>query len=222
MTTLSEIKLRTLDLLGEAQRTEDDEGNPVLIVEGTSTSSDYLTEGVAAALRRITARVWKRSVYTISEEGSVFVLPTDLINVEAVYSSLQKGFIPRMALRSSGALNVQAGNTWLEYPQGSITLINPIEANQSITIYYAALWDSPSLDEDVLESPSYTDTALALYATSYCFLKKASSSAEIRQFAQRIDSGQPTDIPAKEMSTFFMKRFELELNSLPMTERAIQ
>jgi len=224
MSTLGEIKLKVISLLGEVQKLEDEDGEPLEVIEGSKSDASLLTEGVCAALRRITARVWKQSIFELEEEEavSVFELPIDLINVEAVFDKKLRVFIPKMPLQVSGTMNISAGNAWHTYPYGSLTFINAIDPTYGATAYYAAQWEIPVEDDDEIEAPTYTHTAIVLYATSYCLLGKAAASAGIAEFKQKIDSGDPLDIPAKDMAIFFQRLFENELSGLPATERAIR
>lgn len=223
MTTLADVKESVLRLLQDPVKTEDDDGIALTVVRGNQTSSELLVDAVQAALSRISARVWKQSIYETSEteDASVFDLPSDLIKVEAVFDNNLGTFIPKLALQATGQIAITSGNAWLQYPEGKITFINAIPAADGAKIYYSAHWALPTDDADVLDSPAIADTAVALYATSYCLMGEASGTARLRQFSQRVDAGTPLDIPAESMSTFFIKRFELELNSLPMTEGAI-
>lgn len=225
MTTLAEAKTDVLGLMQEAILTEDADGAEVTDVTGVESSAVLLRGGIRAALRKITSRVWKQSVQTltITVDTTVFELPSDLINIEAVYDSYLKTFCSRMKLVASGEITVGSdGNAWIPYPNGSITFINALKANYGGIVYYSALWDEPTDESDVLEAPAYAYTAMLYYAASYCFLAKASGSSGIRQYAQKVDAGKPTDIPAKDMANVFLQRYENEMQSLPMTEKAIR
>lgn len=221
MATLADFKREIVRLLGETVQETDEEGQPLSVVQSQSTSSDLLISAVNAALHHIPTRVWKQSIYEISSVGSVFDLPTDLIEVQAVFENSSATFIPKMALKASGKMSISAGNAWYPYPQGKITFINELEVTGA-DVFYSAMWPELSAETDVCEAPSYANTAIAFYGTAYCLAKKASESGSIRQFAQRVDSGKPTDIPAQVLSDFFLKRFEYELNTLPRTEGAIK
>lgn len=215
MTVLADFKRKVLRVL---QEQEEEDSDPVA---GVTSPPELLTEAVNAALTRISARVWKPSVLQIEEAGTEFTLPSDLVNIEAVYDKTLKKFVPRLALQSTGTIDVTGGNAWLQYPNGYITFMNELE-DAGATVYYAAHWLHLDNDDDVSEAPKISETAITLYAAAYCMLAEAAGSADIRQFNQRVDSGKPTDIPAKDMAVFLMKFFEAELQSLPMTTRAIR
>lgn len=221
MATLADLKKEIIRLLGEQIQETDEEGQALEVIQSQSTDSDLLISAVNAALRHIPTRVWKQSIFEISEEGSVFDLPTDLIEVQAVFENESALFVPKMILRASGNMSVSAGNAWYPYPQGKITFINELAATGA-NVYYSAMWTELSAEDDVCEAPAYANTAIAFYGTAYCLARKASESGAIRQFAQRVDAGKPTDIPAQMLSDFFLKRFEYEINTLPRTEGAIR
>jgi len=62
---------------------------------------------------------------------------------------------------------------------------------------------------------------LTLYAASYCQMRRASEQGEIKQFATKVDSGTPITLPAENLSNFFMKRAESELQRIPMKQKGI-
>jgi hypothetical protein len=83
------------------------------------------------------------------------------------------------------------------------------------TVYYSAYWAKPEDDEEALETPDIATAALTMFAASYCLLNSASQASSIRQFGTKVDSGKPTDNPLEQSSTYFMKRFEIELQRIP-------
>jgi hypothetical protein len=60
---------------------------------------------------------------------------------------------------------------------------------------------------------------LVLYASAFLLGASSVSSAAIRQFNTRVDSGQPGDIPQMKMSDYLMRRYEEELKRIPMMEK---
>lgn len=223
-TTLGEMKLKILRLLGDFQKDsveEDDYGVPI---SGQTFDADLLKDGVHAALDALSTRFWKEAVADIAltdDETHVFSLPADLIDIEAVYDGTLGKTIPRLFLRAGeGIAASQTDNIWLDYPQGSITFVNSL-GSSGAKIYYSATWAKPDIDDDNLEPPVFTSAAIAFYGASYCLLRAASSSASLRQYATRVDSGTPLDNPLKDMSDYFLKRYEHELKSIPQKMKGI-
>ena len=79
--------------------------------------------------------------------------------------------------------------------------------------------NEPEEDDDAIEAPSIAAICIVLYAASYVLLGDTNSSASIRQFNTKVDSGLHGDIPAKVVSDFLLKRFENELQRIPMMEK---
>jgi hypothetical protein len=214
-TTFGELKRKVLRLLAdEAQEVGSGEGP----LGGATYGADLLQDAVHAALDAITSKVWKLSVVDIEGAVSEAALPSDVINVDAVYDYELGLFIPRMQTQIGTPLVNTTGNAWLLYPANEITFVNTL-GSDGATIYYGSSWGKPVQDDDVLEPPSTALVCLILFAASYCLVPDAVSSASIRQFNTKVDSGQPTDIPARVISDFLLGRFERELQRLPMMER---
>jgi len=218
MTTYAELKRDILRLLGEDEESGSDP------VAGEGVSAALLQDAVHAALEAITTRVWKRSKTTILtttdpavEDTYQFTLPTDLLDIEAVYYHSVGQFIPQLDMKVGNQFASGAGQAWILYPEGQITFTN--EPDASLDIYYSALFTLPTDDDDVLDCPRAALTAVAYFAASYCRIPDASSAASIRQYNTKVDSGQPTDNPVAEYSDWLLKRYEAELQRLPMMKK---
>jgi hypothetical protein len=219
-TSFSDVKLKVLRLLGDTIATvEDDDPSNPSPVGGTIYDSAILQDAVHAALKRISSRIWKTAIYEIEEAGTNFSLPLDLLDIEGVFENETGMFIPRCNFQTGQVMSTSFlnANAWINYPNG-ITFVNEL-GTDGAKIYYLAHWELPEDDEEALECPEMTVTAVTLFAASYCLLKSAVEQGDIAQYKTRVDSGQPTDIPAKELSNFLLARFENELNSLPMQTR---
>jgi hypothetical protein len=107
-----------------------------------------------------------------------------------------------------------AEQSWVEYPEGHIAFMQPLSTSGA-KLYYSGMWAKPALDADSIEAPAITHVGIVLFAASYCLLSKASASANIRQYNTKVDSGIPIHNPEAEMSTYFLRRFEAEMNRHP-------
>jgi hypothetical protein len=212
-TTFAELKLKIIRCLSD--EAENVEYQPI---GGATYGADLLKDSVHAALDAITSRLWKPNTFEVTASVDTYNLPDDLVDIESVYERELGLFIPRISMKVGSSLSSTTGNGWLMYPHGTITFVNTVGA-EGCTVHYSARWAKPEDDGDVLEPPGSTLTCLILFAASYCLLSDATSSASIDRFKTKVDSGQPTDNPAKEMSNFMLHRFEVELQRLPMMEK---
>lgn len=190
-------------------------------VGGSIFDADLLGDAICAALDAITVRVWRSETESIDGGASEYDAPDDAIGIEGVYDKTVGLFLPQMGLQANrNTITGIESNAWIDYPEGTIAFVNELGDNGA-TIYYSASWAKPVDDDEELEPPASTVTALVLFAASYCLLQQASGSANIRQYNTKIDAGLPTDIPAKDMSDFFLRRFELELQRIPTRQKGI-
>ena len=108
---------------------------------------------------------------------------------------------------------------WHLFPQGKITFNQAIKPVQGALIYYAANWAKPIQDSDVLEIPDYAITALTYYAASDILLAKAITSASVRQYNTRVDSGNPEDNPVLQTCKYLQAQFVVACQKLPQIQR---
>lgn len=213
--TLESFKQEVIRLLGEDIDTE----NPTPVA-GSSTSADLLKDACHAALLALTSRYWKSSVLEVAadDEATEISLPADLIAVEAVFDAYLNTFLPKTFFQPGNSF-MGSSNSWIDFPQGTIVLSNPMASGGKV--FYSAHWALPSDDADALEVPTMCLPFLLFFATSYCYMRKASETGDLRQFNSKVDSGTPTMNPAKDLSDFFLKRSEVELQRLPMKQKGM-
>lgn len=221
MATVYDLKLKILQHMGEDLV----EGTyPALEpLAGSDTTAQHLLSSIHAALNALCVRVWKPSVIDIEADElspvDMVTMPSDMISIEGVYDSYLKQFIPRSYFRVGQSLTAGNSNAWLDYPFGTVSFSNVLESGGKI--YYSAHWALPSDDEDELEAPNICLEYLALYAASYCLLRKLALQGELRQFATKVDAGNPIQLTYKEVSDVLLKRAEIELKNLPATPKGI-
>lgn len=187
---------------------------------GSQTDASLLLDAIHAALDAISIRIWKPSVFAIEEVGDKFELPTDLIEIEAVRMVTTGAILPRAPFRAGEFLGAIQDNSWMTYPRGYISFLNDLDASGAI-IYYSASWTKPAGDNDVIEAPDTCIAALTLFAASHCLLSRAAGSGDVRQYATKVDSGNPTDNPILDLSHAFLKRFEYCLQQIPQMQKGI-
>jgi hypothetical protein len=211
--TFGELKEKIIRVLGDIVVPGTSGGEPT---RGETFEAAILKDGVHAALDALTIRRWKPSSFDV-DGGSVSEdLPDDLIDVEAVLDITENIFLERTSMQATHGL----ANGFYLYPAGTITFTTAL-GDSGATVYYSAYWLKPEDDEETLESPEIATTALTMFAASYCLLNSASAAASIRQFGTKVDSGKPTDNPLEQSSTYFMKRFEIELQRIPPSQKGM-
>lgn len=215
MATLADLKRRVLNLISDIEVAG---SNPVA---GAQFSATLLLEAVNAGLDAILPWVSKSGVATLTGDGVLteFSLPTDLYRIEAVWDGLYKNFVPIVKMSPDMQWSdILMDLCCMDYPEGKITFSYALSTSGG-KLYYAATWTKPEVDDDDILSPEVTHTAICLFAASYCMLNTATQAAILNAFKQKVDSGTPEDNPAKTMSDYFLRRFEVEMNRHPAKDR---
>jgi hypothetical protein len=209
MASLSDVRNRVYRLLSDASAQQ--------------FSAELIDDGINAALVAILPWIFKKSTETLTGDGTEteFELPEDLYRVIAVLDEDTGLFIPQNSLSAgqSPGSDILSNQDWLEYPEGSISFANP--PGSDVILYYGATWASPVDDDDELECPPWLSFAITYYAASYTLLDKASSASNIRQWNVSVDSGTPVMNPMKDMSTYFLERFRIEMDRVPSRMRGV-
>ena len=220
--TLREVKEKILRLLNDEPMLIMDSGDSgdTSITGGTTYDSNLVNDAVCAALDAVAFRLWKTNFVDIEEAGSEFSdLPDDVMEILSVFDNNLGAYIPRQQMIPGKTIvNSEYGNSWLDPAPGVITFGAPL-TEKGARIFYMAPWVIPEDETDSIESPDSTQNAIIFYACSYCLLQQASGISTIRQYNTRVDSGQPTDNPTKEMANYFLRRFDIELQRLPLKTR---
>lgn len=214
MTTYAEIKRHALLLLGD----EIVDGPPLV---GTDHPQPIVDFAAQSALDAILPKIWKPSTDVIAAGATSHTLPDDAYEIQGVLDILGQDFLPSLILDSRADYGTgTTGNSWVQYPDNTITFTNEIGADGG-TLFYAAQWEYPDDDTDVLEPPPYANIAIALYMASHMFLSDASSAGSLAQYKAKVDSGDPEDNPLQRLSNMFLRRFDIEMNRLPMSAKGI-
>ncbi len=240
--TVDLVKHTVLNLLGE-DATEgiaaDNTVSPPVsatFTSGTTTTAEFLTEGINAALTAISTRVWKPSMFALNGPGHTFDLPDDFIDIEGVFDAqahkMIQGLVFQPPLDMDDTMD-RTHNAWYLYPAQQISFLidlsepaatsSNIPPVSGVQVYYAGMWISAPADDDTfeLDIPYKYLTCLALYACSYLMLQKANTSGSIRQFNTKVDSGVPTNNVELDMSNAYLKRYESEMGRFPLMEHGI-
>ncbi len=209
MATLSDLRDRVLRILSDPG--------------GGQFEPDLIDDGLRASLDAILPWVFKRDVATLEADGatSSWELPEDLYRITAVFDADSGLYIENNSLSAGTApgAEIQSNQDWLEYPEGEISLARAPDSD--VTLFYGARWAEPEADADEIEAPSWCHRALVFYAASYALMEKASASANIRQWNVRVDSGSPVMNPMKDMSSYYLERFKIEVDRMPARVRGV-
>lgn len=209
MATLSEIRDRVLRVLSDPS--------------GQQYSSDLVDDGIFAAIEAILPWVFNRKLVVFAGDSTElsFELPADVYRITAVFDEDSGTYIPQNLLSAGQApgTDLTSNQDWMEYPEGYISLANAPDGD--ITVHYGAVWGTPVDDDDELEPPTWSHRAIVFYAASYALLDKASSAANIRQWNVDVDSGTPAMNPMRDMSTYYLDRFRIEMERMPARIRGV-
>ena len=190
------------------------------VISGMTTPSELLSDAISAGLKAILPWVWKTATYPIIAAATDLDLPGDLYRIEGVYDDSLNAYLNENIITAGLPFASESGNMWIEYPEGHITFLDDLPDGG--TLYYAAYWAEPKLDDEYIEAPPVVIPGLAFYAASYCLLPRATASATLRQFNVKVDSGTPTENPIMDMSNAFMKRFEIEMGRVSSRAKGVK
>jgi hypothetical protein len=202
MATFEDIKNQVLLVLGE---------NPD---EEPGYHEDLLLDAVCGSLDAILPRVWKPSTDTITGGAIQHQLPSDIFEIQAIWDDTLSMFLDPAVLAAGEPSASVSGNGWYQFPHGHVSFYSELGDNGG-TLMYAATWVKPAAESDTIESPAYSHLAMTYYAASYTLLSKATSAAELGAYRTRIDSGTPEHNPVRDISTYFLQRFEMEMERMP-------
>jgi hypothetical protein len=218
--TFSDFISKTLRVLGDP--------------DGNLFSDELIYDGCLASHEAILSWIPKQASVEIVTDttsgslgaGGIYSLPSNCYQMQAV--QLETGeFIPKATLASGTARNV--GNAqyidWIEYPHGNVSLSEELSSETTVKLYYFSYWNAPSSDTDsdfVIEVPPPAHIGMVYYTGAHCLMPKAVDAAQIRQFNQRMDSGNPEHNPLKVEAKYLLERFYQEMKMMPTFVRVAQ
>jgi hypothetical protein len=179
---------------------------------------DIIWDGAVAAHEAVLPWIPKYAEHTFtSGSEGVYALPLDCYQIQSVQDVTTGAYLPKATLAPGTARNIDTSyNDWIEYPLGYISLNTTPAGN--LRLYYFAFWNAPTSETDqsfVLEVPQMAHLGMIYYAASHCLIPKAVDSAQIRQFNQRMDSGNPEHNPLKVEAKYLLERFYQEMKMMP-------
>lgn len=219
--TFSDIKQRVIRLVGdEVVISGSGEGSGETIpLAGAQTSAELLMDAIHAALGAVCQRYSKSSVVEFSN-GIAFDLPADFIDMEGAFSVEDGLFLPeeQMIAYQTG-IDSSVSNCWNLATETKLTFRTALTASQVVKVYYSAGWIDPVDDLDLIEAPHFLRTSICLYAAHYVMFLRASQAGDIGQYKTKVDAGRPTDNPLMELSNFFLRHYETEIQRVPTRQK---
>lgn len=187
---------------------------------GSSYDDSIILDATRAAINSIIPWSPKRATTTLASGESVYAVPTDYLESEAVLSD-SGDVVPQIVLSPSAYFGTGVtGNSWLPYPHGYITFALALTADY--TLYYLAAWvlpDEDTDDTDELEVPDAVEVGLSYYAAAYALMPAAISIGEIKQFEIDTASGNPEHNPLQRSVDFLLKLWRDEMKRLPTFQK---
>lgn len=218
MATLLDLKKRLLNVIDDLEEA----GSSPLA--GKQYKAALLTESIQAGLEAILPWVSKSVVMDLigNQTAIRYALPADLYRIEAIWEGASRQFMtPTHLAPGCHWADPLAMQSYIDAPQGFVTFSAPLNSSGA-KLHYSARWNIPVLDADIIEAPVISHVGIVLFAASYCLLPKSTSAANLGQYKTRVDAGTPIQNPMVEMSSYFMKRFENEMNRHPSRVRGQQ
>ena len=201
------------DFIERVRRAVDDE---IVVGEDPFYSTDLLTDAIAAGHKAVLPWHPKLAATTLTEDGvlaGVFPLPSDFYGIDGLRDDENGKFLPSVKMRAQDYLGEDVtGNEFYLYPQGYLTLAKEPDSGDEFTMFYRAYWTVPTVTSGTgsgMEIHTYLEDALLFYCCAYVLAPEGVSSASIRQWNTRADSGNPEHNPVAERSEFFMRMFEI-------------
>lgn len=212
MATYGELRWRALRIVDDA--------------EGTGYESALILDAIRSAHDAILPWFPKLAKTTLAGDGVIvqWTLPTDFFEVQGCVDMVTGEILPEATLMPGMYVGSMASaNNWLLYPQGSVSFSKAPTGN--VDFYYLATWTRPAdsvQDDDPLEPPNHLITGMALYTAAYLILPEGVSITEIRQFATKVDSGNPEHNPVQKAHTYLLQLFYSEMGKLPKQQRGLK
>ena len=208
------MKSRVLRLVAEADHETADP------MAGQESTHDLLVQAISSGLFAITGKQYKPGTFIVDGGITEVEYPVDasIYEIVGIYDNGNSSFIPSVNFTRGEGIGSTLGNAWMQFPSGYITFSGEL-TTEGATVYYSQAFECPELDADELESPTFTDTAVAFYAAAYIMTTKGAGSSDISQFRQKVDAGNPEDLPHLKMANGYLKMFSDAFNRLPTLKR---
>lgn len=202
MTTWADIDPKLESLLGDASQVD------------ATDRMDFFNMAMVHFASTHTAKLLTAS---FDGDGATddFAMPTDLLDLYAVYSEDHGMFLEPKDFLPGIAWDTEAGYPssdrpigYIEWPMGTIHLFFPPETGtDTVKVWYFGLWLEITADDTDVEVPVWAHEPLLDYAAAIGILTELSDASVLNEYKTRVDSGKPTDNPFIQASDAWMKRY---------------
>jgi len=199
------------------------------LVEDTTEVEKYAPElyvdAIQNAFKAIQPWVPKTAIATLTPDATAsLALPADFYDIQAVVVSSTGEVLSKTELVPGNftGIRTQGTNAWMLFSSGEITFAK-IPADD-IDLYYFADWVVPIVgtpEDDEIEPPDYAITGISFYAAGQVMLPTGLGITEIRQFATKVDSGNPEHNPVQKAVDYLMKLFLNEMSRMPKIQKVM-
>jgi hypothetical protein len=147
-------------------------------------------------------------VYQVSD-GNPIELPEDYAKVQAVWWEGHKSLtqIPLGESLDFYSHQVNTASYPLGYVVGGGQLWLTRAPVQPWTLFYLAHYPAPIGEDSPILLPRWGVQACTFYAASMAAARESFSTADLRQYATRMDSGNPEHNPLEKTARFLMEQY---------------
>lgn len=214
MTTWAELDPKLESLLGDASQIDAPDRIDFFNMAQTHFASSHTAKLLTAS-------------FDGDDATNEFDLPTDMLDMYAVYSEQHEMFLEPRDFVPGIAWDTQVSQSdrpigYIEWPFGTLHLFYPPETGtDAVKIWYFGLWTEIADDDTVVEVPVWAIEPLLDYATAIGILTGLSDASVLNEYKTKVDSGKPTDNPFIQASDAWMKRYRDLLADRPKQVRGI-
>ena len=106
---------------------------------------------------------------------------------------------------------VSATQGFYTMPEEVLHLASELNGTYDLVVHYFAYYNRPYALTDTIDVPRWAYTAISYLATAHALTRLVTSTANIRRFADKRDSGQPEHNPILRQREHLLKEYEREI-----------
>lgn len=104
-------------------------------------------------------------------------------------------------------------------PERTVNFNLPLQVGDEVNLFYFAYYPHPTQDSDEILSPDWSVAAVNYLIASHAFSPQGGRSAQIRQWGQKPDTGNPEDNSLQNQSQWYLTMANHELARWPRQDR---
>jgi hypothetical protein len=162
---------------------------------------------------------------TLDYTGTTLALPTNVYDNfgNTAFVQVNSGNSPvvyKSAVHAYGAgLSTTVGHYYVEIPSGTLKFLKEIKKDSTVTITYFSKYAVPASDTDLLEIPDWSHAAIANLVAAHAQMNYAMRRANLSQWAETPEKGNPEDNPFMIMHKAFTQTYEREIGRVTAQHR---